>query len=517
MKNYLRIPALVAAFVVLAVTFVHSQDAPDEPAKPVTAVIEINITNLSRGYARPLRKTAQRMQALEGIEKVEMLGWVMGTASFSVTTSLNQNQLESVLGLRFVCKTGTGMLFAPEVNASAKRAEARAAVSRISRAVLDLYENAETKEDEDGNETYLPILQKYPRLKDKLKALNVSIDGLDGKFYSIDDYHIEEEAGQWELSCRIWAGDNWYDFGGRRGYTASETSTDERFVGMAISCTPYSGTSKRWVDKDAAPRNGGIVTRADKHTDPYGGKGFKDAEDAKEELIIKYAERVMKNYLAVAVSYWLHNPKKKVGELNNMGGWELENWWDENLEGDSGMDNWRDWPRGLSGSSMSVKWLRKDGALQLVGKIADESHPLFLHAVVDVSAVRDTYIILDELPEGKADIESETEWLVGAEDESVFIERRANAKELHTSIAKLVFEYMKKPEAEPFQGSLNDAALCQRIGYTHSADSSYKPEQIALRTQLFGDIEISIGTPRTGGRFWVLVNSKTGKIYRSHQ
>ncbi|MCF6227535.1 MAG: hypothetical protein L3J82_02565 [Planctomycetes bacterium] len=514
MKNYLRIPALVAAFVVLAVTSAYSQDVPDAPA---TAVIEINIANLSRGYARPLRKTAQRMQALEGIEKVEMLGWVMGTASFKVTTSLDQEQLESALGLRFVCKTGTGMLFAPEVNASAKRAEARAVVSRISRAVLDLYENAETKEDEDGNETYLPVLQEYPRLKDKLKALNISIGGLDGKFYSIDDYHIEEESSSWELSCKIWAGDNWYDFGGRRGYAASETSTDERFVGMAISCTPYGGISKRWVDKDAAPRNEGIITRADKHTDPYGGRGFKDAEDAKEELVIKYAERVMKNYMAVAVSYWLHNPKKKIGELNSMDGWDLENWWDEKFEGDSGLDNWRGWPRGLNRSNMNVNWLRKDGTLQLVGKIADESHPLFLHAVVDVSAVRDTYIILDELPEGKADIESEIEWVVGAEDESVFIERRANAKELHASIARLVFEYVNKPEAESLQGSLNNAALCQRIGYAHSADYSYKPEQLTLRVQLFGDIEISVGTPRTGGTFWALVNPKTGKIFRSHQ
>lgn len=512
MKNLIRTTALLAAFAVLAVTSVYSQDAPAEPEKPATAVIEINIANLSRGYAQPLRKTAQRMQALEGIEKVEMLGWVMGTASFNVTTSLNQEQLESALGLRFVCTTGTGMLFAPEVNASAKRAEARAAVAQISRAIAELYENAETKEDEDGNEIYLPVLQKYPRLKDKLKVLNVSIDDLDGKFYAIDDYHIEESAGQWELGCRIWAGDDWHDFSGRRNYTLDEM--DERFVGMTVNCTPYSGISKLWVDKDAAPRNGGVITRADKYTDPYGGKEFEGGE---EELVIKYAERMMNNYMAVAVSYWLHNPKQTIRELNGMSNWDYDNWWDENFEDDSGINIWRDWPRGLDGSSIRVKWLGKDGALQLTGKIADEDHPLFLHAVVDVSAVRDTYIILDELPEGKADIESETKWLVAAEDESVFIERRANAKELHASITKLVFEYMKKPEAEPFQGSLDDAALCQLIGYLHSAESSYEPEHIALRTQLFGDLEISIGTPRTGGRFWVLVNSKTGKIYRSHQ
>ncbi|MEE9311051.1 MAG: hypothetical protein V3V10_01440, partial [Planctomycetota bacterium] len=350
-----------------------------------------------------------------------------------------------------------------------------------------LYEKAKPKKvGKFGESTFAPILQKLPRLKDKLKALDIPIDDLDGKFYSIDDYHIEER-NNFGLSCRIYAGDSWNE-----SFQRGSSSLDDRYVAVEVSRNGLTGVSKRWHDSGNDSRSGGSVTRSDKYTGRFGNRGPALPGDAAPKLLIKYAERELNSYMQVAISYHLHNPKTKIRELNSLGSSEYVRWWNSTFPTKPRMDDWRSWPDGLDRSSINIKWLRRDGSLTLNAKVADKDHPLFLHAVVDVSAIRDTYIILDELPDGKADIESNTEWVVAAEDESVFIARRAEAKALHTSIAKTLMEYMKKPDAEPIHGSLDDDELCKRIGYVHSSSSLFESAHILLRTQLFGDVEISI-------------------------
>lgn len=502
MKTRLRL-ACFLVLLVLPCTVLESQETPELAPK-----IEIAITGISRGYAQPLRNTAKRIQALEGISDVKMLGWTMGTARFSIQTELDEAGLAEILKLKFICKTGTALLFAPVDNSAAKRAEARAAISLLGKAISKIYQTTEYDIDENGEPRYRPALQKYPRLKDKLKHLGLSVDDLDGKYYAPEDYNIQEEV-DWRLKCRIWAGGAWEDHGsdnyggkiviytsGRR----AETKPTPLFVGMEISVYGGSQLQSRWTDKEAASSS----TKQPKRSDKIDGK-----------LVVKTAEEWLTTYMGVAVSYYLYKPKSNLKQLNRQGRWRYFDWFETKF-GDNPSNKWWYYD-GLNGDELSISWAKDGGKLVLTGKCNNKNHPFHLHAEVDVDAISDSYLDKNSLPDGKADLAKHVDWVVGAEDESVFERRRKEAKELHVELADLALAAMAKPDMPALSGSLANEDLCKAIGYTHSKDSLFKPEHIVIQKQPFGDIEISIGAPNTGGLYWVLVNGQTKKVYRSYQ
>ncbi|MHC4841888.1 MAG: hypothetical protein ACYTDT_13200, partial [Planctomycetota bacterium] len=496
MKTSLKLASIAALICLVSVNSAIAQDEPVEAEESAADVVRVSIVGLNRRYAQPLRKTAQRIQQIEGIKKAEMLGWELSTASFALTTDLDQQQLASSVGMKFVCETTEGLLFAPEVNDAAKRAEARQVIKRIGLAVYDLYTKAKPEADEDNDEKFLPLLEKLPRLKDKLSHLGIQIDDLEGKFYAADDYHIKEYPGWNDTTCRVWVGDEWADFGsdqnGDWGYVEynsgdeNHPELDPRFVGMEVKNGPWSGTTKRWVDKEAAMA-GGMVTRSDKEDD---------------ELVIQTAAAKLVEYVGLAMSYQLHNPKKSVESLNNSNVWEMNQWFSSKFKKEA-PDAW-DWPADLDYESMQLSWERDDGKLTLTAKVEYPGHPYHLHLIVDATAVRDAYIVKDEMPDGIADIDKQTEWIVDAEEESVFESRRAEASDIHERLIKLVGSYLKATDTEDVYGVLSDADLCKRLDYEHSAESRYLPGHISLRRQLFGDIEVTVGNSFTGGKYWVL-------------
>ena len=86
---------------------------------------------------------------------------------------------------------------------------------------------------------------------------------------------------------------------------------------------------------------------------------------------------------------------------------------------------------------------------------------------------------------------------------------------------KLIREAIKQALAEhalaDLCGRLDDPELIERLGVELPTDAQFKPGDYTVHQQMLGDVEISVGNVRTGGRWWQLVNASQGEVLRSNQ
>ncbi|MCB9931944.1 MAG: hypothetical protein H6841_00820, partial [Planctomycetes bacterium] len=150
------------------------------------------------------------------------------------------------------------------------------------------------------------------------------------------------------------------------------------------------------------------------------------------------------------------------------------------------------------------------------------AHPLYLEAEVDTQAVIDACagnLTKEEQRKlTRADLADALKWIAGAEaDAEVFKRRRSEAAANFARIREALKNASATHSLDELCGSLDNAELATRLGIKLSQDGAFQPGEYRIRRQMLGDVEVSVGTARTGGRYWVLANAASGEVIRSNQ
>jgi hypothetical protein len=116
------------------------------------------------------------------------------------------------------------------------------------------------------------------------------------------------------------------------------------------------------------------------------------------------------------------------------------------------------------------------------------------------------------------DVKDKIKWIVDAEDSiEVFENRRANAVRRMDEMRQLLAKAAETHPLDQLCGNLGDEALRARLGIKFDEGEDLGPGEYTVRQQLLGDVEITVGNPRTGGMRWMLFNVKSGDVIRRYQ
>lgn len=487
-----------AALAMLLVTagLVRAQDAP--PSPPAEQQLEIHLHALSRGYMRPLSATADRVAAMPGFSKVEALGYAGDVLRLRVTTSLSQDAVVAAFGLKRVGGSGLKLVLATAVTDRVKRAEARALILEISRAIA-------AHPAPDWRNPTKPLLAEAKGFAEQMRTLGLDPAAAEGEFYKSRDFHIEEDHDRYNATYRIWAGkawapvmdtDNWR-FMGRRGGEAP--AKDDRFVGLQVVRSAWQEET-RWVDADGSRMNAFTLTRAE--TDSSGKLKVQDGADWMTKILRR------------AVAMRVRDPKAELEHMPQGRGWQLFNVLEANE-----LQRW-DASQGFDNNCLDMTWQRRDSDKRVIAtlKTFHEGHPYFLHAEVDTDAVIEAYTERKEATAGleQAELGTALKWVVGAESgPEVFVQRRTEARTTMAALLKALGKLPAGRSLADFVGPLTSERATE-LGITQGFEH-FEAQDYLIAAQAFGDVEISVGSPMTGGRWWLLGNAATGRVIRSFQ
>jgi hypothetical protein len=352
-------------------------------------------------------------------------------------------------------------------------------------------------------------------LKEKMEVLGLSYAALEGGLYTQKDYHIDE---RWEGSggeYRLWAGDkwegiyvpsdDWYYPDSEDGEKPAKPDPESRFVGLRI----YRGSwqnSMTWVDQD-----GLLLT---------GFAGRRDETDASGELSVKRGAEWMTNILKAVAGYKVRNPKSKTSELPQGRGWSiLSNLRDEDNENNNqDIERWD--IQNYEVQCINLEWREDDGRQIAILTAHHDFHPFYLAAELDLQPIVEAHAKLDAKARKairRPDIDSGLTWIAGAEDSlEVFERRRVEARTQCTALFEAIRKAAAAHSLDALTGRLDDPELIKRLGIEFKP-VEFKAGDYEIRRQMLGDVEICVGSPRTGGRMWLLANVAEGKIIRSSQ
>jgi hypothetical protein len=476
-------------------------------AQNETREVELRLMALSRGYMRPMGATTDRLARLPGIEAVEALGGGGDAMRFKLTTSLSDQALAEALQLKLQ-SAGAGVVTLAAVDDDrARRAEARGVLMQIALAVM-----AQPKPSWRRDST--PLFEGALNLKQKLERLGLKPALLQGNFYKPDDYHVEES---WQGSggeYRIWAGDEWqglfvrsddwyYVDEGEAGQS-KPAMQDPRFVGIRVYRSPWN-SSLSWVDLEGLQLTGFGVSR--------------DETDAAGELYLKQGADWLHNILRGLCALRVREPDRKMDRLPQGRGWVIiSELGGEDEEDEFALQRW-DLSQ-FNIQDFQLAWRDEDGRLIANLKVHHPAHPLYLEAEVDTNMVVDNCkktMSKAEMKKAKrVDPGDALTWIVAAEESvEVFKRRRADAEANFQRIREALKKAAAIHTLDELCGSLDDAELIGRLGIELPKDAAFAPSEYRIRRQMLGDVEISVGTARTGGRYWMLANAAGGEVIRS--
>lgn len=491
------LPILIIFALLAPLASVPSQAQDAEASR-----IELHITASSRGYVRPLRATAERLSRIDGLSDVRMLGFAGDTMRFEVTTALTPGQIAAGTRGELISHRDGVVTLAPVKSMRAQRAEARSVIMRIALELLKLPKPTWGKETAayfTGADT---TAQRLTRL-----GLNPRI--AEGHFYKLRDYKIVEEWTGTEGTYRIFVGNEWREiyvpnddyWGPTRGDDAEEPDPDSAYVGARVYRSTWNN-SFNWADPEGLSMSGDAGKRSD--------------TDGNGELYVRQGADWMLEILQAAAAYRVRNPDTNRAGLPAGEGWTLL----ARLDEQGNLDRWG---RGYySSQSFRMEWEDRDGRLIANLKAHHESHPFYLEAELDSEVVLEDYRQRAE-DEGadfselqRAELGEAVTWIVEAEEGvEVFQRRRVQAGEVMEKIAASLKVASNDHELDALCGRLDDVELAERLGVTVDTDSEFTPGDFVIRRQMFGDVEISVGDARTGGRYWTLVNAAGGEVIRS--
>jgi hypothetical protein len=462
--------------------------AQEEPAR----VLELRIVSMSRGYMRPMSATAERIGQVPGIESVEALGFGGDTARYRVATRLDDDALARALQLTVIGRGEDRLVLTGTPGRRAERAEARGVITQIAQAITDMPKPTWARETD-------PLFGPGMRIHERMRRLGLDPAMLNGTFYKPADYHIEEEWDGNSGSYKVWAGDQdesvyvpdddwWRDEDGRP--EAAAPNADSRFVGVRLYRSPWN-SSLSWVDVEGLSLAGYGFSRGD--TDHEG------------RLYVSGGAEWMTDILAAVAAILVRDPKTQMNQLPKGRGWGLV----DRIPRDNRKVHRWDVPH-YDYNELDLRWREDDDRRIATLRAHHPAHPFYLEAEVDMTAVVEDYQAraqeaeLDLTQVQEAELGAALTWICGAEESAESFERLRNA---------LVRAAEKHPAGE-LCGSLDDEVLRGRLGIELKA-GHFAPADFVIRPQMLGDVEISVGSARTGGRYWMLLNAGTGTIIRS--
>ncbi|MCA8937920.1 MAG: hypothetical protein KDB68_17165 [Planctomycetes bacterium] len=481
--------------------FISAQDAPT-----TSRTVEVRIVALSRGYMRPMRFTADRIAEQAGIDKAIALGFEGDTARYSITTDLDNTQLAAGLQLQVLGESDGRLTLAADSSPRARHAEARGVLMQIALKIA-------TFPRPNWRGTSDRIFKPDAKLADKLERLGLSTDMLKGATYKPEQYHIDEDWGGSSAEYRVWVGEKYEgvqlpnsdDPWGSEDTGDPEVAPnpDSDFVGIQIYRGPWQETIN-WVDVEGLQLNGYDGERSD--------------TDSDGELYVAQGADWLEKILQAVTALHLHNPKGKVSDLPHGTGWRIiQDFNDDDLQ------RWGQTHYNIA--DFRMRWREEDGERICNLRAHNPSHPFYLEAEVNATQVlgfyndrkeKDPELNLSKVE--RAELGSALTWICGAEESvEVFNLRRQEAG----ASMKLIREAIKQALAEhalaDLCGRLDDPELIERLGVELPTDAQFKPGDYTVHQQMLGDVEISVGNVRTGGRWWQLVNASRGEILRSNQ
>ncbi|MCA8913464.1 MAG: hypothetical protein KDB82_17320 [Planctomycetes bacterium] len=495
-----RLPILLLALLALPLVST-AQDAPPRS-------VEVRVVALSRGYMRPMRATAKRIAALEGIDKVEMLGFEGDSARYRLSTKLDNKGIAAALQLKILGEGSSSLTLAADDSPRARHAEARGVLMQIAMKI-----SAEPRPTWRG--TGERLFTEKDSTKQKMVRLGLAPEIMSGSTYGIDDYHIDETWQGSSSEYRIWVGDkyegvsipNQNDPWGDSSESEPEAEPDgeSNFVGIQMYRTQWQ-ESINWVDVEGLQLNGYDGERSD--TDPDG------------ELYVQQGADWLKTLLQAVTAYRMQYPKNKVSDLPHGSGWGILN---ELENRDEDLNRWDQDHYTIA--DFRMRWRDEDGKYIVNLRAHFPAHPFYLEAEVDTTAVLKAYDErkkddpeLDLRKVNRAELGDALTWICAAEESvEVFNKRRDEAREGTQKIRDALQKAAGKYSIAELCGRLDDATLAGRLGVTLPEDGEFKPGDYTIRPQMLGDIELSVGTVRSGGRWWQLVNVASGKVIRSNQ
>ena len=492
-----RLCIFILALAVLPL-FITEPAAQESTARQV----EVRLVALSPGYMRPMSATAARIGTVDGIDSVEMLGYAGDMARYRVTTSLDDAGIATAFQMTLV-STGDGTLtLAAEESARAKHAEARGILTQIAAAIMAQPKPSWRRQGE-------ALFESTMNLKQRLERLGLSTELLRGTSYKPDQFHIDE---QWQGSggtYKIWAGDSWEGMYVPSDDWYLDTPDEERetkapradsnFVGVRVYRSPYSN-SMTWVDLE-----GLLLT---------GFEGDRDDTNAAGDLYVKLGADYMIKLLKAVGTLRVQKPGDKISNLPEGRGWSILQAfnYDEALQVDTPHYNIEDF---------NLAWRDDDGRYIATLRAHYPAHPFYLEAELDSAALIETYKARAKAEDLNLETIEDVElgdaikWVVAAEESAeVFERRRTQAKTTFEKIRAALMEMSKTTPLTELCGTLEEVA--ERIGIKLDESNEFKAVEYAIRPQLLGDVELSVGTVRSGGRYWMLLNAKTGKLIRSN-
>jgi hypothetical protein len=399
-------------------------------------------------------------------------------------------------------------VIAPSDTARVKRAEARHAIDRIIRAISATPRPKWRGGMEPG------LFAEQQELSAKLKKLKIEPASLDGTNYKHTDYHIEEMWGGSEATYRVWAGaPTWVglsvETGHFYGWSESPEEPEEpeevpaTFAGALLQ-RGYQGDTFYWADSEGATLSGALGERAKTMPQADGGK----------MLVVQDGKAWLQSILGAVSAYRVRHPNESMEQMPRGRGWSALSKLDE-------YGNLHRWSEdGYNNQCLTLAWTANDKK-QFVASIRvfHEHHPLYLEGELNVDEVaaanrdtagKDTLTTLD--------VKDKIKWIVDAEDSiEVFENRRANAVRRMDEMRQLLAKAAETHPLDQLCGNLGDEALRARIGIKFVEGEDLGPGEYTVRQQLLGDVEITVGNPRTGGMRWMLFNVKSGDVIRRYQ
>ncbi len=494
--------------LVCALSLLAMLPAVPQSQEPAAREVTVSFAALSRGYARPLRKTAHRLAQVPGISEATAIGASADYTQFRVMTTLEPKGLANALGGVLLFSEEGRVVIAPVDDARAKRAEARHGIDRIMRAIL-------TKPRPSWRGGTSPgLLADADEIDEKLKKLEVDYRLLNGGSYKHTDYHIEEMWGGSEATYRVWVGSpNWVGLSVETGYFYGwEEPSDENEEAEEIPATfaggllqrGYQGDNFFWADSEGALLSGALGERAKMVPKAEGG----------EMLMVQDGKIWLQSILGAVSAYRVRHPNETIKQMPRGRGWSALSKLDEY----GNLHRWSD--DGYNNQCLTLDWSTNDKK-QFVARIRvfHEHHPLYLEANLNVDEVAQANKDIggkDSLT--TLDVKDKINWVVDAEDSlEVFEKRRANAVRRMDNLRELMVKAAETHPLDQLCGNLGDEALRERIGIKFDEGEDLAPGAYTIRRQIMGDVEITVGSPRTGGMRWMLFNVKSGDVIRRYQ
>lgn len=500
--------ALITAALMLAALPHLTTQSQQEAEQPALREVTLQLAGVSRGYARPLSRTAERVRQLPGIQGAEAVSAGGDCIVLRVSTSMDNEALAAALGGVLLGGSSTLAVIAPVDNMRSRRAVARYTIMKVAAAIME-----QPKPHWRDNDSAV-LFTSRDSLDAKLRKLGLTIDLTGLPNYSPTDFRIEESWQGSGGTYRVWAGDKWgglpvFDQG--RWWTDDDSNSpatlepdpESNFVGAEISRSSWS-SGLFWADLEGAILESPLGARAETTWD--------------DSLVIHAGKKWMEDILSAVVALRVREPERQIDAMPKGRGWNILS----NLVNDDEDDDLQRWgTQGYNQQALQLDWSEDDERqLSLRFRAHHPGHALYLDAQLDVDAAVKRYKSRDDAQDSprRVDVSGDIRWLVNAEESvEVFKQRRQAVLDSMARLQTAVTEAAREHSLDVLCGSLSDEQLRGRLGFAPSGEHDLEAGQYVIRRQLFGDVEITAGEPKNGGTRWILLNPESGTVFRRYQ